>query len=43
MSTNRRRATDRMPDHTPPWWVSLVLLGLMLGPVAVALAVGALP
>lgn len=43
MTTPNRRATDRVPDYTPPWWVSLVLLGLMLGPVAVALAVGALP
>lgn len=41
--TPNRRATDRAAEHTPPWWVSLVLIGLMLAPVAVALTIGAHP
>lgn len=35
-----RRATDRQPDYTPPWWVALALLVLMLGPVLIPLTVG---
>lgn len=30
-----RRATDRTPDHTPPWWIALVLLALFLLPVLI--------
>ena len=38
--TPDRRATDRVPDYTPPWWVSLALLVLMFGPVAVSVWIG---
>lgn len=30
-----RRATDRQPDLTPPWWITLVLLALFLLPVLI--------
>ncbi len=38
--TPDRRATDRVPDYTPPWWVSLILVGLMFGPVAASVWIG---
>lgn len=33
---NLRRRTDQQPDHTPPWWVALVLIALFLLPIIVS-------
>lgn len=35
-----RRATDRAPEHTIPWWVPAAFLVLMLAPVVIPMIVG---
>lgn len=31
-----RRATDRKPEQSPPWWMALALIGVFAAPVVLS-------